>query len=381
MVKRTSIPETRPSNTGYMLRILFLLIILLHGLIHCMGFAKAWGYADMKQLTLPISKTTGVAWLCTALLFLTTALLFSLKDERWIWTAVPATVLSQVLIVWVWQDAKWGTIVNILVITAAALSYTTLRFEKAWQADVRRHLARTNSKVPMLVTEEDLLHLPAPVQRYLHYSGVVGKARPLNMYVRLKGKMRSKTQDWFSFSSEQYNFFDEPARLFFMKATLFGLTVPGYHRCENGKATMAIRLFGLIPVLEVAGTDMSKGETVTLFNDMCLLAPSSLLDERIRWEQLNDQAVKAEFSKGNIVVSAVLYFSTEGRLINFTSNDRFEVHTQQYLPFSTPVTAYQTREGRQVLLHAEAVWHYGKEAFTYGQFELKDLRFDVRQLQ
>lgn len=205
-----------------MLRILFLLIILLHGLIHCMGFAKAWGYADMKQLTLPISKTTGVAWLCTALLFLTTALLFSLKDERWIWTAVPATVLSQVLIVWVWQDAKWGTIVNILVITAAALSYTTLRFEKAWQADVRRHLARTNSKVPMLVTEEDLLHLPAPVQRYLHYSGVVGKARPLNMYVRLKGKMRSKTQDWFSFSSEQYNFFDEPARLFFMKATLFG---------------------------------------------------------------------------------------------------------------------------------------------------------------
>lgn len=42
------------------MRYLLNLLILLHGLIHLMGFAKAFNYAAVSQLTQPISKSAGV---------------------------------------------------------------------------------------------------------------------------------------------------------------------------------------------------------------------------------------------------------------------------------------------------------------------------------
>ena len=36
-------------------------LLAVHGLIHLMGFAKAFGYAELPQLTQPISREMGVA--------------------------------------------------------------------------------------------------------------------------------------------------------------------------------------------------------------------------------------------------------------------------------------------------------------------------------
>ena len=44
----------------------------VHGLIHLMGFAKGFGYADLPQLTQPISRAWGLAWLAAAVLVTTT---------------------------------------------------------------------------------------------------------------------------------------------------------------------------------------------------------------------------------------------------------------------------------------------------------------------
>ena len=38
-------------------------LLTVHGLIHLMGFAKAFGYADLPQLSQPISREWGVLWL------------------------------------------------------------------------------------------------------------------------------------------------------------------------------------------------------------------------------------------------------------------------------------------------------------------------------
>ncbi len=38
-------------------------VLALHGLIHAMGFAKAFGLAELPQLVQPISRAMGVAWL------------------------------------------------------------------------------------------------------------------------------------------------------------------------------------------------------------------------------------------------------------------------------------------------------------------------------
>lgn len=68
-----------------------------------------------------------------------------------------------------------------------------------------------------------------------------------------------------------------------MKAKMFGITVPGYHCYQNASASMQIKLLGLFNMVNIKGKIINKAETVTLFNDMCLMAPAALIDKRIEW--------------------------------------------------------------------------------------------------
>lgn len=99
-----------------MLEIFFSLIVLLHGLIHFMGFAKAFKYGNITQIAKQVSRPEGICWFITAFLFIVTMVLFILNNEWWAIVAIAAIIFSQVLIVSVWSDAKFGTIANIIIL-------------------------------------------------------------------------------------------------------------------------------------------------------------------------------------------------------------------------------------------------------------------------
>ena len=359
------------------MRYLLVALILIHGLIHFMGFSKAFGLADMKQLSIPISKPIGLFWLLTALLFLISATLYLLKSGSWMYTCIIACLLSQVIIVLSWKDAKFGTIANGILLLIALLSLTTRLFELSYKKEANGLVKQRSRLTVPLLTAADIGHLPVPVQRYLIYCGVLNQPKVLNMQVLFEGQMREKGKDFFSFRSEQYNFFENPARLFFMKAAMYGITVPGYHRYVNATASMDIRLFGQFSVIHQSGPGMDSTETVTLFNDMCLLAPASLIDSRISWETIDSLTVRAVFINQGISISATLYFNTAGQLINFISNDRMAIADHKKIPFSTPVHQYRPIRGFNLMSDADAVWDYPDGKFVYGKFRLKDIRYNL----
>ena len=110
------------------MKYLFAFIILLHGVIHLMGFAKAFGYGNIPQLTKDISKTAGILWLVTALLFCASAVMFLLQKENWYVLAIIAVILSQVLVIITWKDAKYGTIANVIVALMIIPAWSSLQF-------------------------------------------------------------------------------------------------------------------------------------------------------------------------------------------------------------------------------------------------------------
>lgn len=105
------------------MRIIFLVILLLHGLIHLMGFTKAFQLAEIEQLTLPISKASGLFWLLACVLMLSSGAAYLLKMDLWWIIALLAVVISQVLILMYWQDAKAGTIANLLIVIFIWINY------------------------------------------------------------------------------------------------------------------------------------------------------------------------------------------------------------------------------------------------------------------
>lgn len=105
------------------MRIAFLIVLTIHGLIHLLGFVKAFGLSSVKQLTQPISKTIGLFWLLAFSLLIITALLFALKNGYWPGILLVGVLTSQVLIIYSWKDAKFGTIANAIILIISIIGY------------------------------------------------------------------------------------------------------------------------------------------------------------------------------------------------------------------------------------------------------------------
>lgn len=225
-----------------------------------------------------------------------------------------------------------------------------------------------------------IAHLPAAVRRYLAFTGALGKPLVHNLHLEFAARMYSKPGARPLIAvSEQYNFFAEPTRLFFMKTRMFGLPVAVLHAYQAATATMEVRLASLFRIVNLAGPQLAIAETVTVLNDMCVFAPASLIDSRLSWREIDAQTVEVGFSNGPNHVSARLFFGAAGELVNFISDDRLAVQNDGSLrlaPWSTPVGNYREIDGRRMPGVGETIWHYPEGDFTYGHFELKAIDYN-----
>jgi len=223
--------------------------------------------------------------------------------------------------------------------------------------------------------------LPEPVKKYLRYTGSIGKPKVNNFKIEFTGKIRKDEQsEWMPFTCEQYNFMETPTRLFFMKAAMKGLPIGGYHCFKNGVAFMDIRLFSLFKVQYQDGAEMNLSETVTFFNDMCVVAPPTLIDKRIKWLEVGSNKVKASFTNNNITVSAWLYFNDKGELINFISDDRYAGDTGKQFPWATPLKDYHEINGYKLMGNAETIYSYPDRDLVYGTFKLIRIKYNCKDI-
>jgi len=257
--------------------------------------------------------------------------------------------------------------------------------KRTYKKEVKKALERTHAIKKEILTESDLQHLPDIVRRYLHCTGVVGKEKVINFRAEFKGRIRSSSADrWMPLKSVQYNFTDEPTRLFYITATKMGIPAKGIHIYKEQKATMLVKIAGLFTVSDAKGKEMDQGETVTLFNDMCFMAPATLIDRNIHWEPVDSLTVKARYTNGNITIGATLFFNEQGELVNFISNDRFETKDgKQYFnyPWMTPVSGYTNINGYHLPSGAKLIYKHPDEDFCYGEFDLVGIEFNCTEFR
>jgi hypothetical protein len=166
-----------------------------------------------------------------------------------------------------------------------------------------------------------------------------------------------------------------------LRATRYAVPFDAFHRYVGGSATFEVRIASLVRVVDARGPEMDQSETVTLLNDMALLAPATLIDPRIRWEPQSDRTVRATFTNEGHTVSATLAFDGTGALVDFWSDDRYRTvdgKTYEKARWSTPVTMYRDIGGRKVPAQAEARWTLAGTEFAYARFDLVDIAYNVR---
>ena len=365
--------------------VFFSVFLAVHGLIHLAGFAKAFGLAPLDAIRQPISPVLGVGWLAAGVLFLAAALALAAWPRWWWALAGAALVLSILVIVPSWTDARFGALANGLALAGVVVGFLA-QGPVSLGAEYDRD-ARTLVQAPVAgsdrVTADDLAPLPAAVQRYLRVSGVVGQPRVVTARVRMHGRIRSAPDaPWMPFKAEQHSAFGrQPQRLFFMRASRSGLPFQAYHRYVGPAATMHVKAAGLMSVLDAAGAEMTRAETVTLFNDMCVLAPATLIDRAIAWETLTATTVRATFRNAGHTIRAVLVFNEAGELIDFWSDDRGQASLDggpmRAARWSTPLRGYHAFGRVRLASAGEARWSDAQTTFAYIDLAIDDVLYNI----
>lgn len=228
-----------------------------------------------------------------------------------------------------------------------------------------------------LIVEDDLLKLPKLLQEYLRKTKIVGSQKVNYFHVEMKGEMKMDMNKPFApVKVEQFTFIESGTRLFYMTMNYNGIPISGIHNYHSKEALMKVKIFDLIKVVDKAGKEMQRIETVTYFNDLCIMAPGGLIEEDIIWEEIDDRTIKGTLRKHGHEVTATLYFNNDGMLNNFVSEDRVEISSEDFqnkVLWSTPMTKFSDVGDFYLPNEGSAVWHYPDKDFEYIRLKIQDV--------
>lgn len=112
------------------MKLVVISILVLHGLIHLIGFVKEFNLANVSYFSRTVSTRgpkylsllVGILWLSAFLLFVIAAAGLITNNIWWITPALVGIVVSQTLIILHWNEAKWGSILNAIILVVAVIS-------------------------------------------------------------------------------------------------------------------------------------------------------------------------------------------------------------------------------------------------------------------
>jgi hypothetical protein len=363
------------------MRIVFFVIVLFHGLIHLLGFVKGFGLREVKELTLPISKTIGVVWLVAAFIFLTYGILH-LLNTKYAWLiGLVAVIVSQVLVMMFWKDAKFGTIPNMLILVASITALGNYNFQLLVQQETTRLLNQNIGTENRIINESDISKLPNPVKRWLRNSGAVGK--PAISYGKVtqiaEMQMKPDQDNWMTATATQYTTTGNPAFIWIADVKMNGLlNFQGRDKFEDGKGEMLIKMNSLLKVVDEKGRKIDEGSLQRYLGEMVWF-PSLALSPYITWEHIDDNTAKATMTYKDTSGSGTFYFNSSGDVIKFMAL-RFKGNEPDAKRFEWEmnITEYKKFEGIKVPIKMTSTWKLDEEDWTWLKLEVANIKYNKK---
>ncbi|TDQ16647.1 hypothetical protein DFQ04_2769 [Algoriphagus boseongensis] len=364
------------------MRILFLILVFLHALIHLLGFIKGFGLKEVKELSLPISKPMGFLWLMAAGVLLLYAISY-LSQWKYSWLiGLLAVVLSQVLIVIFWKDAKFATLPNLLILLVSLMAWGQYQFSRMVEKETAALLQTSQAPSTEVIQEKDLEELPEPVKNWLRQSGMLGKPRIHIAKVIQEAEMQLKPdQNWMSAQAIQYSTLDSPGFIWSVEVKMNGfLSFRGRDKYEEGKGQMLIKLNSLIPIVNEQGEKLDEGTLQRFLGEMVWF-PSFALSPYLRWETLSDSSAKATLSYGEIEGSGIFEFNSKGEVTKFSAlryqGNKPDAQRKEWI---MDIEDYETFEGIQVPSKVHSTWKDPNQSWTWLKLQVKEIRYNQNAL-
>ncbi|MFN8673102.1 MAG: DUF6544 family protein [Candidatus Sericytochromatia bacterium] len=361
------------------MRIELIIISLIHGLIHSLGFVKGFEFKEIKELSSPISKEMGILWLISSLLFLlyTSAIFFNHKYSWFI--GFIAVLLSQFLIILFWKDAKFGTLPNFIILIASIISYGNYSFEKMVQLETNIILDKNKLPKEKLVSENDLNKLPYAVKKWLNSSGIIGKPY-INIgkvFQKAEMKLKPEQTDWLKATAIQYSTIDNPSFIWSVSVKMNNfINFKGRDKFEDGKGNMLIKLNSIINIVNEKGTKLDEGTIQRYLGEMVWF-PSLALSPYITWKEINKNTAIAIMEYKGTKCDGTFYFNNEGDFIKYTTlrykGNKPEDKRYEWVLL---VDEYKTFNGIKIPSKMKATWKLENTDWTWLKLDIIDIKYN-----
>ena len=369
MFERIKLAKFEEQISGHFyMKWVFSFVLIFHGLIHTLGFLRAYQLAEINQFTHNISKPFGVLWLLTFLLLILAAIQFISNNHFWWAAAFLGVILSQILIIAFWQDAKFGTIPNFIILLVTIVTFADWNFNREINYEIAEMFAQNQQTKIQMLTEEMVIELPTSVQKWLRNSGVVGKEMIHSVRLRQKGEMKMKPEqkNWYAANAEQYFTIDEPAFIWKVKVNMMPLVFfTGRDLFVDGKGRMLIKVFSLFNVVNAADKKMDQSALQRYLGEI-IWFPTAAISQNIKWEEVDSLTAKATMTYNGTTGSATFYFNENGNIEKFSAmrymGSGEEAAIKEWV---ITLNEYKTTNGIKMPTKGEATWKLETGDFTW----------------
>lgn len=364
------------------MKLLLPLLLAIHGLIHLIGFFKKSKPVTIAQPDI----TTHPALIANlsllgCMLFIATATGYYFDKAWWLITAVIAVILSEVLIILYWNEAKWGTLLNLIIVLSVIVGGGQQSFKAMVNREVNQLHRTVTSTDKSIVSTETIQYLPSVVRKWLRNSGIVGRERIRTVRLYQKGMMRSKPgqETWTSMLAEQHYSVDEPS--FVWNATISmmpGITIHARDKYLDGKGEMKIKLLSLVPIANNTGFQIDQGTLQRWLAEICWF-PSAALSPYIQWESIDEASAKATMTYKGVSGCAIFHFDREGNLLacsarRYMSNGR----KTSLEKWEVKNTEFRAMSGLKIPAKSEVTWKLEGGDFTWLKLEITGIEYNYQ---
>lgn len=360
------------------MRIVFAVIVFFHGIFHLLGFIKGFKLAEVDRLNGEISKPEGFFWFVALILFVGSVVLVILNADWWWIIAAPAIVVSQVLIFLQWQDAKFGTIANIIILIVLVFAIAEWNFNNMVKKELKEFFTATVNE-ENLIDEEDLSKLPAVVRKWIHRSNVTGKPAYKTVNLNQTGEMMTTPDGkWMSFRAEQWFTTEKPGFIWQADVSMFpGICMKGRDKFTNGEGNMLIKLLSLFTVVDSKGDEINQGSLLRYIGELVWF-PYAAMNDFYVWEEIDFVTAKITTTQKNITVSGIFKFSEEGDFLSFETQryfDREEGATLETWLVKVNENGYRDFDGIRIPAELSVIWKLKEGDFNWLNLKITDLKY------
>ncbi len=261
-------------------------------------------------------------------------------------------------------------------------TYGSMRISRQGKERLSRLLIDVPAPSDERISEADLKDLPRAVQRYLKYSGVVGKPRYQVVRLTQEGEMcMAPGKKWIPLKAVEYYITSKPGFVWFGKINFAPLvSATAVDSYVGGEGRMLVKLISTIPVVNQKGDEMKQASLMRFLNEMTWF-PTAFLNDNISWEQIDDRSALVMIMDHGLEAEGTLKIDDTGRMVDFVAKrHRLEGKELKLRTWRTPISVHGDIAGLNLPVEGEALYELETGDFPYIRVQVTNLEFDPPSL-